>query len=67
VARRALRGLRAAGVALAHDAQDLSDEEEMLEREKASINAFGHRFLMPFGRMMTQMEMEAAPVSRQWW
>lgn len=24
---------------------------------------FGHRFLLPYGRRLTQMEMDAAPVS----
>jgi hypothetical protein len=64
VARRALRGERPAGSALAFDAQDLSDEEEAHEMQRSGITAFGHRFLMPIGRMMTAMEMEAAPVSR---
>lgn len=27
------------------------------------IDMFGHRFLLPFGRRHTQMEMDAAPVS----
>lgn len=61
-ARRALRGKRPAGVALGKDAADLSDEEAALDDEKHAINAFGHRFLLPFGRRLTQMEMEAAPV-----
>ncbi|TXT13205.1 hypothetical protein VHUM_01606 [Vanrija humicola] len=60
-ARRALRGKRPAGVALGKDAADLSDEEAALEDDKHAINAFGHRFLLPFGRRLTQMEMEAAP------
>lgn len=62
-ALRALRGLRPAGISLGLDAGDLSDEEEAVEEERASVNAFGHRFLLPFGRRLTQMEMEAAPVS----
>ncbi|WOO85004.1 uncharacterized protein LOC62_06G008509 [Vanrija pseudolonga] len=60
-ARRALRGKRPVGVALGKDAADLSDEEAALDDEKHAINAFGHRFLLPFGRRLTQMEMEAAP------
>lgn len=61
--RRALTGKRPAGFAVAHDLADLSDEEAALDEEKASINQFGHRFLMPFGRRMTLGEMETAPVS----
>ncbi|EKD03734.1 hypothetical protein A1Q2_01960 [Trichosporon asahii var. asahii CBS 8904] len=59
--RRALTGKRPAGFAVAHDLADLSDEEAALDEEKASINQFGHRFLMPFGRRMTLGEMETAP------
>lgn len=61
--RRALMGKRPAGFAVAHDLADLSDEEAALDEDKAAINQFGHRFLMPFGRRMTLGEMETAPVS----
>lgn len=42
---------------------DLSDEEAQLDEEKHELNQFGHRFLIPIGRRITQMESEAAPVS----
>ncbi|ORX39154.1 hypothetical protein BD324DRAFT_618668 [Kockovaella imperatae] len=61
--RRALMGRRPPGVALGREAEELSDEEAAMEDEKQNINLFGHRFLLPFGRRLTQMEMEAAPVS----
>lgn len=61
--KRALRAQRPAGVALGADAMDLSDEEAQLDEEKHELNHFGHRFLIPIGRRITQMESEAAPVS----
>lgn len=60
--RRALTGRRPPGVATAADLAELSDEEAALDDDKAAVNQFGHRFLMPFGRRMTLGEMETAPV-----
>lgn len=59
------------------ESEDLEDEEAALEQEsvcqapdvsyqtneKHDIGMFGHRFLLPFGRRQTQMELDAAPVS----
>ncbi|ORY33128.1 hypothetical protein BCR39DRAFT_521378 [Naematelia encephala] len=58
--RRALVGQRPAGVALGREGEDLSDEEEALGAENQMVTQFGHRFLLPIGRRLTQMEMDAA-------
>ncbi|KAK4688357.1 hypothetical protein P7C73_g1755, partial [Tremellales sp. Uapishka_1] len=59
-ARRALTGKRPAGTHLGREAEDLSAEENELENEKEAINKFGNRFLLPYGRRQTHMEMDAA-------
>jgi hypothetical protein len=61
---RALRGLPPAGAALTALAADLSDDEGALNEEREELNNFGRRFLIPIGRRNTQMEAEAAPVSK---
>ncbi|KAK6906155.1 hypothetical protein I203_100139 [Kwoniella mangroviensis CBS 8507] len=59
--RRALMGRRPTGVGLSRDDDEVMNEEDMLDHEQHDINMFGHRFLLPFGRRLTQMEMDAAP------
>ncbi|KAK8844115.1 hypothetical protein IAR55_006909 [Kwoniella newhampshirensis] len=58
---RALMGRRPAGVGLGKDDEEIIVEEDLLEHEQHDTNMFGHRFLLPFGRRLTQMEMDAAP------
>ncbi|WVW79497.1 hypothetical protein I302_101466 [Kwoniella bestiolae CBS 10118] len=59
--RRALMGRRPAGVGMSRDDDEVVNEEDILDHEQHDINMFGHRFLLPFGRRLTQMEMDAAP------
>ncbi|WVF65411.1 hypothetical protein IAT40_000138 [Kwoniella sp. CBS 6097] len=59
--RRALMGGRPAGTGLGKDDDDVIVDEDMLDHEQHDINMFGHRFLLPYGRRLTQMEMDAAP------
>ncbi|WWC91076.1 uncharacterized protein L201_006017 [Kwoniella dendrophila CBS 6074] len=59
--RRALMGKRPAGIGLGKDDDEVINDEDMLDHEQHDINMFGHRFLLPFGRRLTQMEMDAAP------
>ncbi|WWC63901.1 uncharacterized protein I303_106506 [Kwoniella dejecticola CBS 10117] len=59
--RRALMGRRAAGVGLGKDDDEVIHDEDVLDHEQHDINMFGHRFLLPYGRRLTQMEMDAAP------
>ncbi|WWC72974.1 uncharacterized protein I206_106938 [Kwoniella pini CBS 10737] len=59
--RRALMGRRPAGVGLGKDDDEVIHEEDLLDHEQHDINMFGHRFLLPYGRRLTQMEMDAAP------
>ncbi|OCF35700.1 hypothetical protein I316_02755 [Kwoniella heveanensis BCC8398] len=59
--RRALMGRRPAGTGLGKDDEDVIVDEDMLDHEQHDINMFGHRFLLPYGRRLTQMEMDAAP------
>ncbi|WVQ63774.1 uncharacterized protein L199_001928 [Kwoniella botswanensis] len=59
--RRALMGRRPTGVGLSRDDDEVINEEDMLDHEQHDINMFGHRFLLPLGRRLTQMEMDAAP------
>jgi len=54
-------GLRPAGLAVGRESEELDVEEQALDDERQNINMFGHRFLLPFGRRLTQMEMDAAP------
>ncbi|WVR08928.1 hypothetical protein IAU60_005987 [Kwoniella sp. DSM 27419] len=58
---RALMGRRPAGTGLGKDDDEVGAEEDMLDQEQHDINMFGHRFLLPYGRRLTQMEMDAAP------
>ncbi|WVQ93084.1 hypothetical protein IAU59_000148 [Kwoniella sp. CBS 9459] len=59
--RRALMGRRPAGTGLGKDDDDVIADEDVLDHEQHDINMFGHRFLLPYGRRLTQMEMDAAP------
>ncbi|WRT69191.1 uncharacterized protein IL334_006175 [Kwoniella shivajii] len=59
--RRALMGWRPAGIGLAKEDDEVCNEEDILDHDQHDINMFGHRFLLPFGRRLTQMEMDAAP------
>lgn len=44
-----------------------SDESSLTADSQQEVNMFGHRFLLPYGRRLTQMEMDAAPVSHVFW
>ncbi|WVQ81128.1 hypothetical protein IAT38_003250 [Cryptococcus sp. DSM 104549] len=59
--KRALMGRLPAGVALGREEDLLDQEDDVLEHEQRDINMFGHRFLLPYGRRLTQMEMDSAP------
>ncbi|GFZ47311.1 hypothetical protein JCM24511_05054 [Saitozyma sp. JCM 24511] len=61
--RRALAGRRPVGVGLGREAVEMEDEEAAMEEEENNIGMFGHRFLLPYGRRQTQMELDAAPQS----
>ncbi|KAI9636808.1 uncharacterized protein MKK02DRAFT_45515 [Dioszegia hungarica] len=60
---RALAGKRPAGVELGKEADEMSDEEGVIQDERDHLNLFGHRFLLPYGRRQTQSEIDAAPAS----
>ncbi|EIW66105.1 hypothetical protein TREMEDRAFT_57865 [Tremella mesenterica DSM 1558] len=60
---RALTGKRPAGMEVSKVSESLEEEEGVFEDYRHSINMFGNRFLLPYGLRLTQMEMDAQPVS----
>ncbi|TYJ56134.1 hypothetical protein B9479_003120 [Cryptococcus floricola] len=58
---RVLMGRTPAGVMLGREDDEVTLEEEMMDQEQHDVTMFGHRFLLPYGRRQTQMEMDSAP------